>query len=957
MKKLILLLSACALLIQAAGHGADCFPGYDEPGYGRKVAFVGDDPELVEIAKMIAQHYGFHSVIGEDEAAHARVSRAADGFVVSAGDEEFGKSISAAAVADVVKAILELNGIEAEGELNLEAVTEFDGTPHDPYVEAPPAAPYFDVRGGREGYAFADEPVNRFRLYDFYRRQALHFLDDERPAPDLLPSYPSLDGGAFGHWGRFHKNAYRDQRWNWMNNGHVISAIFRSDGAPAKARAVEFRLGDLSAAFDTEALRLTHVWDDNFLHFIPNRWGIGGGSYRAGSEMFALKNKEFGWSTTGEFKEELENEFTGYYQHGERGVLSYTVEGVRILDMPGSRGGVFTRTIEFQDAAEVLFIEFGESAKVLGIDDSRMKGVVREVKPGLVEFHKPLSGAVATIFVGPEGTLIPAGDQEPAPSSLLEGGPRRWDWEFEGDIKRGEPENGFAIDRIPVPLVNPWGSPMLIGGHDFFSNGDAAVCTMMGDVWMVSGLDGETVTWRRFATGLNQALGVSVVEDKVHVIGRDRITRLHDLNDDGEVDLYENVSQSIPASVGGHDFTVGLQADDAGNFYTLAAGEVARVKPNGEAEIIATGFRNANGIGVSKGGVVLASTNEGDWTPASAVMEIQEGDFYGRRAKPGAEIAPAMAYLPRGVDNSSGGQVFIEGNAKWEQLKGAVVHTSFGYGTWGLILRDETEGRTQGALVPMPGDCNSGAHRARFSPKDGQLYISGSDGWGNYAMTDGSFDRVRYVGGNLNLPTSWEAHANGIRVTMTDPIDPESAEVSETFVQQWNYEYSPGYGSMEYSVKHPQTPGHDRVDVASVQVLDERTLFFEIPEIVPVMQMHLVSRLKDAAGEPFTLELFPTLLSLAEPKSFDGKKPVDPDKPTEIALRVRHPKAGTGEKIPEKRGEEGRIVQIDMIAGLRFNVIEVKATPKERLTFVVTNKDPMPHNLVLIEKGSFDKVG
>ncbi|MEM0970528.1 MAG: plastocyanin/azurin family copper-binding protein, partial [Verrucomicrobiota bacterium] len=485
------------------------------------------------------------------------------------------------------------------------------------------------------------------------------------------------------------------------------------------------------------------------------------------------------------------------------------------------------------------------------------------------------------------------------------------------------------------------------------------VCTMMGDVWLVTGLDNSEVTWKRYATGLNQALGVCVHDDQIYVVGRDRITRLHDLNDDGEADYYENFCDTFPASTGGHDFTVGLQRDGSGNFYTVTAKGVIRVSPDGkQTTTIATGLRNANGLGVSQDGILLTSTNEGDWTPASAVMEVREGDFYGRRAATDQTISPPLCYLPRGIDNSSGGQIFVEGNSNWNTIAGSIVHTSFGAGTWGLILRDDTGDRAQGAFVPMPGDFGSGAHRARFSPVDGQLYLTGSDGWGNYSVTDGSLDRIRYTGGPMNLPVSWKAHANGLHVTLSDPIAPSSAQVSSTLIQQWNYEYSPGYGSREYSVKDPYTAGHDTVEVASVQVLDDRTLFFEIPTIIPVKQMHLVSRLTDAQGTSFVLELFPTLLSLAKPFPFSGMSPPLTDKPTDLTLRVRYAKASQqkGAKIP-KASPAGREVIIDMVAGLRFSLTEVQADPKERLTFVITNKDPMPHNLVLLQPGSQQKVG
>ena len=501
---------------------------------------------------------------------------------------------------------------------------------------------------------------------------------------------------------------------------------------------------------------------------------------------------------------------------------------------------------------------------------------------------------------------------------------------------------------------------MLIGGHDFFSNGDAAVCTMMGDVWIVSGLDEklEKVTWKRFATGLNQALGLWIDQDEVYVVGRDRITHLEDVNKDGTADFYNNFCGTYHASSGGHDFTVGLQRDDNGYFYFAATGDVVRVAPDGSSsEVIANGLRNPNGIGVSGSGIVTTSTNQGDWTPASMVFEVQEGDFYGRRAKKdGQPIAPAMCYIPRGLDNSSGGQIFVESDS-WGKLNDQLLHFSFGYGSWMMILRDVEEGkRTQGAVVPFKGDFESGAHRARFNPKDGHLYVTGADGWGNYAITDGSFDRIRYVGSKKAKPIAWKAHRNGILVKFDKALDAASIDPKSFFAQIWNYEYAESYGSMEYSLKQPAMAGHDRVPVQSVHLLEDgRSLFVEMPEVQTAMQMHVFGRLKTSEGADFNLDLYPTLLRLApDYKEFAGYQP-SPDKPTEISLRVRWP-------VPFKpkhpnTGPKGRSLTIEAISGLQYDAKELRGKAGERVTLHFKNTDSIPHNWVLVKNGAFERVG
>ena len=95
---------------------------------------------------------------------------------------------------------------------------------------------------------------------------------------------------------------------------------------------------------------------------------------------------------------------------------------------------------------------------------------------------------------------------------------------------------------------------------------------------------------------------------------------------------------------------------------------------------------------------------------------------------------------PAELDNSSGAQVTVPDD-RFGPLRGQMLHFSFGTGTYFLLLREKVGGQPQGAAVPMPGEFLSGAHRGRFNPKDGQLYVSGMTGWGTYTPLDGCFQR------------------------------------------------------------------------------------------------------------------------------------------------------------------------------------------------------------------------
>ena len=183
-------------------------------------------------------------------------------------------------------------------------------------------------------------------------------------------------------------------------------------------------------------------------------------------------------------------EYHGFYRHGKRIVFAYRIGETEMLDSPWVEDGTFTRTV------------------------------------GPAEGH-PLAASTR-------------------------GGPSQWPQVLETRGKRGE-TRPYAVDTIEPPFRNPWNALMFFGDHDFFPDGTAMICTMQGDVWRVEGLDDDltSVRWRRFASGLHQPLGLVIADGRVHVMGRDQLTRLHDLDGDGEADFYECVNNAYRDLAGG----------------------------------------------------------------------------------------------------------------------------------------------------------------------------------------------------------------------------------------------------------------------------------------------------------------------------------------------------------------------------------------------------------------------
>ena len=396
---------------------------------------------------------------------------------------------------------------------------------------------------------------------------------------------------------------------------------------------------------------------------------------------------------------------------------------------------------------------------------------------------------------------------------MVRGGPSQWPHVLTTHGKLGSDTAGpYVVDTIEPPFVNPWNAPLFFGDHDFLPDGTAMLCAMQGDVWRVDGLDDTLgqVHWRRFATGLHQSLGLVVAEGQIYVVGRDQITRLHDLNGDGEADFYECFSNAYRTSTFAHDFLCGLERDASGRFYTASSDlGLLRVSADGRSvETVATGFRNPDGIGMTADGAITVPNSQGQWVPASMICETRPGDHFGYRGpRGGRPPALPLVYIPYGLDNSSGGQVTVP-DGRFGPLQGQLLHSSFGMGAYFLVLREKVDGQPQGAIMTLPGEFLSGAHRLRFNPKVGQLYVTGMAGWGTHTSADGCFQRVRYTGAPVQLPIAYHAHENGIRVTFSRPLERDVAErPNQHLVQAWNYRYSPNYGSPELSPRHPGQAG------------------------------------------------------------------------------------------------------------------------------------------------------
>lgn len=800
-----------------------------------------------------------------------------------------------------------LNGLGTEQGMPLSQVNSVLHHAHA-HLQGPVSFPFDRKPLHPENWPHWEHEINRDRLYDFYAKEAdwaRSLQKAGKQVPPLLMEYPGLDGGALGHWGNQNEGTWASDAWNSVKLGTLQAGIFR-DGKVTVPRGVCVQLGndgELACCFNPDTLSYDAVWKGGFLKFSSVRHGFMHGVMMDGE---SISNSHKGLGPEGEvvkgpFK------YRGFSRVGKRVVFAYRIGNTEYLDSPWVEDGKF----------------------------------VREVAPA---------------------------NKHPLASQIADA-PRQWAESFTTTVEHGT-QSPYAVDSIQPPFENSWNVPIFGGGLGFVPDGSALVCTMHGDVWRVTGFEypSKQATWTRFASGLHQCQGMIVDQGGIFVLGRDQITRLYDFNEDGEADFYECFSNAFQTSSAGHDFICGLERDEAGYLYTSSGNQgIVRISPDGEsADVVATGFRNPDGIGRTADGFITVPCSEGSWTPASmicgfrpaAVDSGKPAPFFGYRGpRNGQPPELPLVYLPRGVDNSAGGQQVVNSD-RWGPLKDQLLHFSFGTGSHLLILKDEVDGQVQGAAVPLPGEFLSGIHRGRFNPKDGQLYVTGMQGWGSYTPQHGCFQRVRYTGDAVQTPKGFHVYRNGVMVEFSDKLDPSIVgDLKNHFAQCWNYRYSGAYGSPEFSTKHAGMRGHDHVPITSAHVAGNgRALFLEMPDLQPVNQLHLLMQ----TGEARLHEMFLTVHRLDSESFIDapGLKPLDGK--TINAHPILADLAMATRSVPNphaKRKKGGRKVTIETAGNLSFATRSFTASPGELIEFTLVNPDVVPHNWALLRPGTLRKVG
>ncbi|AUD01463.1 plastocyanin/azurin family copper-binding protein [Spirosoma pollinicola] len=410
------------------------------------------------------------------------------------------------------------------------------------------------------------------------------------------------------------------------------------------------------------------------------------------------------------------------------------------------------------------------------------------------------------------------------------------------DVDPEKEDDFYKLISLPVPeeII------LEVGGLVTLPDGNLAVCTRRGEVWIVSNpyISGSArPTYKRFAYGLHEPLGLTYKDGDIYVTQRSEVTRLHDADGDGRADSYDKV-YSWPLSGNYHEYSYGPTFLPNGNMLVTLnvgwsnslghgvslvpwRGWTLEITPDGKMMPFAAGMRSPAGYGMNAAGDYFYTENQGDWVGSGRISQVEKGDFLGNAESLRWTDMPGSPLKIKPQDVPNTGEPLYDVSKKFTALKAPAVwlpHGILGISTSGFLM-DNTKGKFgpfenqlfigdqgqsilsrvdlekvkgvyQGVVFPFREGFSSGVLRMVWG-HDASMFVGmTSRGWSSTGKEQFSLQRVVWTGRMPFEMKTIHAMPDGFEIEFTEPVDAElAADPASYKVTGFNYKYHATYGS------------------------------------------------------------------------------------------------------------------------------------------------------------------
>lgn len=400
---------------------------------------------------------------------------------------------------------------------------------------------------------------------------------------------------------------------------------------------------------------------------------------------------------------------------------------------------------------------------------------------------------------------------------------------------------GYTLEKVSFASTNLF-TPQskdsklpLTGGMDVFPDGRVALAEwgVPGSVFIFEGLDkgSGNIKVTRFATGLDNVLGLKIVNNVIYVMEKEALTQLLDTDGDGVADEYNSINESFPSDNGMLNFSYDLGYLN-GAFYAAMSSDVHiggqdwgsgtypgttalqgrstlyKLNTDGTSSAVACGFRNPNGMWTN-GTDLFVTDNQGSWLPSSKVIQVKQGRFYGHRTNPANSCqtsnnnneSPPLLWSNYGDGNDATGRswgngvVLSEGPYAGQMLVGETVDDHPNKVV--RVFAENVGGEMQGCLLPFVKGGVSGVFRIKEGP-NGRIYLGLAGSSGYWAQRSGMAP-----GFDVLVPTGKPAFEvlavrnlgnNSFDIEFTKPAGSSAGQAGNYNVRMWQNKPVEAYG-------------------------------------------------------------------------------------------------------------------------------------------------------------------
>lgn len=404
-------------------------------------------------------------------------------------------------------------------------------------------------------------------------------------------------------------------------------------------------------------------------------------------------------------------------------------------------------------------------------------------------------------------------------------------------------EDFYIREEIPLPP----GEVMEIGSIALMPGQKLAVSTRRGDLWICSGAYGEDlakVTWKKFAEGLHEPLGMFWKDGALYLTQRPEVSRIKDSDGDGLADIFETLNSEWGIKGDYHEYAFGSTPDKNGDIWVVLCltgsftaesdwrGWCVRVTPEGKMIPTCSGIRSPGGIGFNATGDAFYTDNQGPWNGSSSLKWLKPGSFQGN---PTGNKFHKMAKLPAPPEVEDQSRILAQRIKHPDFIPPAVVFphgkvgqsptgiacdTSGGkFGPWEnqLYVGEQTHsqvqrvnlekvnGLYQGAVFHFLDGFESGLIPLRLDQEAGMLFAGGSNrGWASRGTKAFTLERAKWTGKTPFEIQTMTANPDGFTLTFTSPVNPDTAGNPASYsMGAFTYIYQSEYGSPEVDATTP----------------------------------------------------------------------------------------------------------------------------------------------------------